>query len=639
MPYGWSGRILRIDLSEEKSLSEDVTPYSESFIGGRGINTKIMYDEVGAEISPFDQANRLCLGPGVLAGTLAPSSSRTRITSMSPRGCLGAASIGGFIGAEIRYAGYDNIIVQGKSDRPVYVYVHDDSVEFRDASHIWGKNPWETQQMIRDELGNRDVQAVCIGRAGEKLVSFACIGTGRFLSTAGRYGLGAIMGSKNLKAIAVRGTHGIRIAKEDEFIKTCLEMHNSIRQSGAYYEAKRNDSGSRNVLVRMPDSGKFVAGNWENADWYKAGFIGGIDDAEEFWNKYAAYQMGCFGCPMYHATTFEIPGIQKGSTLCVGWLSFGGTVWVNDRELITQANCLCEEYGLDIVSTAACISFLMELYHRGIITKRDTDGIPMRRGDKDAIISTIHKIGNQEGFGELFRDGVIKAARTIGKDAEEYVMQVKGLELYPLELRAYKSMALCTAIGRTHDFSHTDSEWTGAKEECERWAMDLYGQKDAALPTSYKGKALSVWDTENRHCLGDILGVCKWLIPWGPTPFMRDPAKLFSLATGTDTTEDELLTVAQRTLTLERAFDTIKGIRRKDDTLPKRLFEEPVPDGRFKGEVLDKEQFVNMLNEYYTLRGWNTDGIPTEETFKKLSLSSEWKVFKKRLHEKDSSKK
>jgi len=646
MLYGWSGRILRVDLSNKISSTQDTAPYIQSFIGGKGINVKVVYDEVGAEISPFDSANRLCLGPGVLAGTLAPASSRTEITAMSPRGLLDSAGIGGFIGAEIRYAGYDAVIIQGKAENPVYIYIHDDWVEFKDASHIWGKDPWETQEMIRDELGNRDIQAICIGCAGENLVRFACITTGRLSSVAGRCGLGAIMGSKNLKAIAVRGTRGIRIAKGDEFTQACLEFHNSIRQN--LFEARKSSRADKTIFSRYIDiSGKFVSGNWEKSNWHKDGFYNLVDDDPEvFWSKYAEHQQprgmqqpGCHGCPTFHETYFNIPGNEGiGRTKCVQWLSLSGPIWLVDRKQVIRASYLCDKYGLDAVSTGNCISFLMELYHRGIITEKDSDGIPMRRGDINAIISAIHKIGNQEGFGKLFKNGVLGAAKEIGRGAEDYAMQVKGLELYTEEVRAYKSMALLASVGKIEQYSNIDVEWAQAKEKCEKRAMDMFGRKDAAFTTSYEGKALLVWDSENRHCVTDLLGLCKFIGPWGYTLSLELPAKLLSPATGIDTSEEALLTAAQRVRTLERAFNVVRGIRRKDDIPPKRLFEEPVSDGKFKGETLDKEQFDNMLGEYYTLCGYDADGIPMEETFEKLGLSSEWKALDKVLSKNERTK-
>ncbi|MBA7617155.1 putative oxidoreductase YdhV [subsurface metagenome] len=636
MSFGWSGQILRVDLSKMESSTEDIEPYTRPFIGGRGVNVKIMYDELDPQISPFDPANRLCLGPGVLSGTLAPASTRIKITTMSPNGLLANAGIGGFIPAEIRQAGYDNIVIQGKSDKPVYLYIHDDLVEFKDASHIWGKDTAETQQIIKGEVGD-SAEIMCIGPGGENLVSFGCIVTGiEGESVAGRGGLGAIMGSKNLKAIAVRGTRGIKIAKPEEFIIACQEANNRFAETARAprYGGKGPlvELGDRRSVDYLYDAGILRLGNWEgDANWDELGRFGG---GGEFWDQYRIGHRSCFGCPAFHFNTFDVPGMGIGGVKCVDWNIFSGSIWNNDRKVVFHATYLCNRYGLDVVSTGDSIAFLMELYHKGIITEKDTDGIPMKRGDENAIISTIHKIGKQEGFGKLFRNGVLEAARMIGKGAEECAVVVNGLEMYPYEYRSYHGHALAAAVATrdaVEDMPIIEYMWVGNKEGTEKEADERYGSKEAVYPPSYEKTAAMVWDFGNINCVGDMLGVCRFYIPWVFSRSLETPAKLFSLATGRDTSVDELLIAAQRTKTLERAFNVIKGIRRKDDTLPERIFETPAPGGPFKGERLVKEKFDKMIDEYYTLRGWDEDGVPTEETFNKFGLSSEWKVFKKRF--------
>ncbi|MFC1950755.1 aldehyde ferredoxin oxidoreductase C-terminal domain-containing protein, partial [Chloroflexota bacterium] len=392
------------------------------------------------------------------------------------------------------------------------------------------------------------------------------------------------------------------------------------------------EGGDRDALDYQLESGHFYLGNWEgDASWDEEGEFGG---GTEFWDQYGLHKYECFGCPVGHSTMFNVPGIGVGSADCVGWVSFGGPVWNNDRKVTFHANYLCDRYGLDSVSTANAISFLMELYHRGMITEKDTDGIAMKRGDGKAIIAAIHKIGKQEGFGKLFRDGVLGAAKAIGKGAEDCAMVLKGLEIYALDVLTYKSHALASAIATrdvVEEFSNIAYYYLDDKEEMGKWAKELYGTEEAAFPASYEKKPLLIWDHGNRLCAIDMIGVCRYITPWTITPYLERWAKLFSLATGRDTTEDELLFAAQRTKVLERAFNVIKGIRKKDDTLPKRMFETEVSGGPYKGEKLDKKKFDKMIDEYYQLRGWDEDGVPKEETFKKFSLSSEWKVFKKRL--------
>jgi len=630
MSSGWSGQILRIDLSTGKSWTEDTEPYTRLFIGGKGINVKIMYDEVGPKIGPFDPDNRICIGPGVLAGTLAPAHSRMKITSVSPNGFLQNSGIGGYIPAEIRKAGYDNLIIQGKSDKPVFLYIDDGNVEIRDASHIWGKDTQETQRAIKEETGDR-VKIACMGPAGENLVSFSCIVTG-VGSSAARGGFGAVMGSKNLKAIAVSGTGHAKIARPSEFLAACKEMHLWLPESSDSIKmSSKEGHGSKYALGNWYDQGLTIIGNWEEKDasWDRVGDLG---DPEQFYEQYASNQFGCSGCPVHHWHLFDIPGRCRGSWKCSQLRAFSAPVWVNDRKVMIQANILSQNYGMDSEATSNAVSFLMELYHRGIISEKDTDGIPMRRGDEQGIFAAIEKIGRQEGFGRLFRDGVWGAAKKIGKDAEECAMVVNGQEMEIYEVRAYKSQSLVAALTDgtvSHGIPIIDYSWFFAKEDREKLAEELYGSREAAVPHSYEKKGLTVWDAENRCTAGDMLGTCKWLIPWGVTYKLDIPAQLFSLATDRPTSEDDLLWAAQRTLTLERAFRVLREIRR--DALPNRLFESAVPDGVYKGERLDREKFEDMLDEYYSLRGWNEEGIPAEETFKKFALSSEWKTFKKYL--------
>ena len=625
MSFGWTGDILRVDLSSKRSWTEPTEPYTRSFIGGRGINVKIVYDEVGDTVTPYDPENRICFGPGPLTGTLAPCSGRMKVTAMAPNGLMASSGIGGFIGAKIRHAGYDNLVIQGKSDEPVYLYINDGSVEFRDASHLWGKDTQDTQQVIKEEVGN-SVETMCVGRAGENLVSFACIVTG-LGSAAGRGGFGAIMGSKNLKAVAVTGSRQIRVSNADQFVPACERAQKDIRELPAMQKTAKEGLGELYSVAAFYDAGQLTLGNWEveDASWDE---VGRFDGAEEFYKQYAGRQYGCFACPVNHYHVFHVPEIGTGTTKCTGWMSFAGNVWNNDRKLMFHANYLCNRYGLDVTATGVAISFLMELYHKGIITEKDTDGIPMRRGDEEAIITAVHEMGKLEGFGKLLRDGVWQAAKTIGKGAEECAMVVKGAELEPYEIRAFKSEALIAAIaaGTLAEGLSVEFAYLGDPASVGEWVEATYGSKEYAVPSVHEGKALIFYDYENRLMVADMLGLCHWIFP-RRIPSFEIPAKLFSLATGRETSWEQLSFAAQRAKALERAFDVRRGITRADDTLPKRMFDTSVPGGRFDGERLDRQMFDKMLDEYYALRGWDEQGIPTEETFKRYGLTSEWRTL------------
>jgi aldehyde:ferredoxin oxidoreductase len=641
MSFGWAGQILRADLSDGRISKEPVEPYTRHFIGGRGVSAKMLFDEVAPKLSLYDPANRIFFGPGVLTGTPAAGSSRLKVTGVGAGGWVRAAGLGGNIPQAMKWAGYDLIVVQGKSDTPVYLYIHDDSVEIRDASHIWGKDTYETQLILKDELG-KPFEVMCIGPGGENEVAFGSIHTD-WGSAAGRCGFGGVMGSKKLKAIAVKGTRGVRIAKLEEFLKLAEEQREAYAANKEGIETMQT-VGTKCLAWAWQRAGVSPRGNFEECDWDLMQFT----KMDDFYNKYGVCPHVCGSCPIEHFTTFEMRGVGKGAAKCTGTHSVTVTIWNNDWELAFRAYNLINRYGLDIISTCNIIAFLMELYDRGIITAEDTDGVPMKKGNEDAIITAIRKIGEQEGFGRLFKEGVVQGAKQIGSGAEKYAMAVKGMELEPYEYRVIKQMALATATN-TKDlidsinifaFDWAETLHDEIRENDEKMAEEMYGTREAAYPHSYEAAAAPTVDMENRTLAADMVGVCKWLIPWYMTPYLDVPAKMFSLATGVEMSEADLLSAAARVVTLERAVNVMKGMRRKDDTLPKRLFQEPVPGGRYKGERLIKAKFDKMLDSYYALRGYDRDGIPKEETFKKYGLLPEWQVFKKKalVVAKESSK-
>lgn len=636
--YGWTGNILRVDLSNRKNYIEPTAPYTGSFIGGRGISVKMLYDELDPKVTSFHPGNKIFFGPGVLTGTPAVGSSRLKITSVAVGGYLRHAGLGGDIANAIKWAGYDLIVVQGKLDKPSYLYINNGSIEFRDASHIWGKYTYDSEQTIKDEIG-KPAAVLCIGPAGENQVSYGTVHCG-WGSSAGRCGMGSIMGSKNLKAIAVSGTRGVKIARPEEFLKVAEE------QRKTYAADQAANFVIRDLLRDLPfgwdQAGVGARGNFEACDWNQME----IKHVKEFNEKYASRPHVCGGCSINHFISYDVPGIGKGGAKCTGVYSVHATLWNNDWNLAFQAYNLINKYGMDVMSTSSIIAFLMELYEKGIITAKDTDGIPMKKGDADAILSAIHKLGKQEGFGKLFKDGVAAGAKKIGRGAEDYAMSVKGLELQPMEFRYMKPQALANATN-TKDFIDSPCDYSYAwaqspppvQEQLEQLAEKIYGTRDAARPDKYESAPPVVVDFESKVAAGDMVGICKYLIPMMFSFFLDMPAKLVSLATGVEISEPELMTAAQRVVTLERACQVIQGIRRKDDTLPKRLFEEPVPSGPHKGDKLDKANFDKMVDHYYALHGYDSNGVPKEETFKKFGLLAEWKVFRDKVPEaKDKAK-
>jgi aldehyde:ferredoxin oxidoreductase len=639
MSFGWGGQILRLDLSNRKTSAVSTESYTRLFIGGRGINVKMLYDEVGPEVSMFDPANKVFFGPGVLAGTPAVSSSRLMVTGLGAGGFLRYAGLGAGIPKEIKCAGYDAIVAEGKADKPVYVFINNDSVEFKDASHTWGKDVYETQQLIRDELG-KSVEVMCIGPGGENAVAFGSIHSD-WGSVAGRGGMGGVMGSKNLKAIAVRGTRGVKLAKPEEFLQIAEEQRKDYASREETIESMRL-WGDRWLSWCLQEGGLGARGNFEAYDGPLGWDTMRITKMDDFAEKYGAGWHVCGSCAIHHFMMYDVPGIGKGGAKCTGTTNVTSTLWNNDWKLGFQVYNLANKYGLDIMSITNIIAFLMELYDKEIITTADTDGIPILRGDANAIIQTIHKIGKQEGFGQLFKDGVVQGAKKIGKDAEKYAMANKELELEPYEYRAIKPFALASATN-TKDLTGALNErvynWAASGDKAtrdaeEELALKIYGTKEAALPHSYDGAAISTVVDEGRTCACDMIGVCKWVIPWDMSEYYDIQSKLFSFATGVEMSDEDIVFAAQRVVTLERAFNIRRGLTRADDTLPDRFFEEPVPGGPYKGEKLSKTKFAKMIDDYYNLRGYDKNGTPTEETFIKYALKPEWEVFKKETSQK-----
>ena len=604
----------------------------DKFIGGRGINVKLLFDELEPCVQPFDPENLIIFGPGALTGTPAPNASRMAVSTLLPYGHIASSNMGAFIGAEMRYAGINQLIIQGKSDKPVYLFIHDNGVEFIDAGTMWGRGTDETQETIKKELKDPDAQVMCIGPAAENLVSFSCIMTGMH-SAAGHGGFGAVMGSKNLKAVAVRGKGGVKIARLTEFLNVCSDLSHRITQNPAIKAVCA--SGDRYQIFNAASGGSVVFGNFEAPD---TGILTAEEwktKAEQFWNQHAAGKIGCVGCPMYHFDVFSVPDVGLRAAKCTALgLSFSTRLWNSDYELMFKASTLCNSYGLDSTSTTNIIAFLMELYNEGIISERDTDGIPIKRGDPNAILTTIHKLARQEGFGRLFRDGLVAAAKSIGKGAESYAMHVKGLEMSATEPRISKSQAMTYAMCRDIQDAPPLVEGMAEfdKDTAEKLAFDLVGSSSAAYRDGYEKKGLLTWDSENRATVLDSLGICKWFF-LSQGILLDIPAKLYSLATGRDISENDLLISAQRVRTLERATNVTRGLTRKDDTLPERLFESAVPQGKFEGTKLDKKMFNSMVDEYYAASGWDANGIPREEIFRNLGLDAEWQRFQQQMKE------
>jgi aldehyde:ferredoxin oxidoreductase len=621
--YGWVGKILKVDLTEGKITTEPIEAYIDDYVGGRGLGVKLIYDNYKPGTGALEPGNPLLLNTGPLTGTALPGSGRVDVTALSPMSNLRAKSnFGAYWGPELKFNGYDHLIITGKAEKPCYLWIHDGRVEIRSAEHLWGQDTFETQKLIQKELGDPEVKVVCIGPGGENLVKFACLisETG---DAAGRTGMGAVMGSKNLKAVAVRAFGSVKVARPQEFLELSIQVNHEVRESPAYQEL--SVWGVARGVQMMYQMGFFPVGYFEDVC------------VEEICQQYAApayleqhnlKNVGCYCCPGRCMNFLSVPGLGKGVTSCEPFSGFTGALWNLDMDTFWEATLLVNKLGIDCTETSASIGLLMELFHEGIITEKETDGIPMERGSKEAILTTIRKIAAREGYGELLAQGQKAFANQIGPAAVEKLDLVKGLAPHAYEFRSFHGTALMQAVGHRGDplplrGSLLEVDWNHAPEWFQQVAKEQFGNEEAAIPTSYVGKARAAVISEHMERVPDNLGICKWIYGLFAYQDVTMAHRLFNLVTGKDWDLEQLLKVSERVRNMERMFDVRQGLTRKDDDLPKKFFEVPLSKGKFAGEVLDRAKFEQMKDEYYEIRGWDKEtGIPTREKLVELGLEA-----------------
>lgn len=625
--YAWVGKILHIDLAKKKIWTEKLTKeLGVRFLGARGINAKLLWDLIKKPgIDPFSPENVLIFGAGTLTGTVAPSSGRTTITCKGPSTNLYLkTNMGGHWGAELKFAGYDHIVLHEASKSPVYVWISDDYVELRDASHLWGLNVRETDESLKQDLDDREVKVACVGPAGENLVRFAAIMNSVY-HAAGRGGAGAVMGSKNVKAIAVRGTKTITIRDPDKFREVAHSARESLaKDSGAQSLYNYGTSGSIepvNELHAFPNY-NFRSGHLENVKP-----LTGQNLVEK---GYLKRRVGCFSCTIScHRYCSVDEGVYAG-TFTGGpeyesFCALGGGTWVIDTEAVLKANELCNLLGLDTISTGNVIQWAMETYERGILSKKDTDGIDLTFGNSEALIKTVEMIGYRKGkIGSLLAEGVKRAAEKVGKDSWKWaICNSKGLEQSSVETRVAKSYALAFAVnprGPDHLHTETFAEF-GASPEAIALIEKITGDKKWASPHYTEFRPEIVRWHEDCYAVTDSLGFCAFTstAAYGVTP--SNMAEMFSSATGIPMTEKEIMLAGRRIVTLEKCFNVREGADRKLDDLPWRLMHEPVASGPTKGFMNSEEEMNGMLDKYYTLHGWDLKtSWPYKETLGMLKL-------------------
>ena len=599
--YGWTGTILRVNLSDGK-ITREATDLDlvRKYVGARGLGGRILSDEVDPTTDALSPKNKLIFAPGPFSGTFAPSAGRFDVITKSPlNGTIAASNSGGVFGPELKYAGYDAVIIEGKAAKPSYLWIKDDQVEVRDAGDIWGRNVLDTTDLVREQT-DEEARVACIGPAGERQALIACI-MNEMHRAAGRTGVGAVMGSKNLKAVAVSGTGSVKVADPVGFKAAVLKSRQMIQAhpvGGAGLKAYGTD-----VLVNILNQiGALPTRNYQDGYFPTADKIGG----ESLAAKQLVRPKGCFSCIIScgRVTKVENPdykGFGEGPEYESAW-GFGADCGIDDLDAITKANFLCNEYGLDTISLGSTIACAMELFELGVITAKDTDGVDLRFGNAAAMVEMTRKACAGEGFGEKLAQGSYRMAESYGHP--ELSMTCKKQEMPAYDPRGVQGIGLNYATnnrGGDHVRGYTI-------------AVEVLNNGMAMDPHVTEGKAGLDIVFQNLTAALDSSGACLFST-FGIGG--AELAEMLSALTGVEFTVDEFMKAGERIWNMERVWNLKTGLTAADDTLPVRLLKEPIKTGPSKGLV---NRLSEMLPEYYKLRGWDDAGVPTKAKLKELAL-------------------
>ena len=612
---GYAGNILRINLTNQ-TYSVEPTPKElmRGFIGGRGFNMWRLYYETPQQAGPLHEDNNLYIGVGPLNGTSWPGAARVNFSGRSPQtGNLGDSNVGGAFGPEVKYAGYDQIIIQGQAEKPVWLFIHNGKVQFNTAAHLQGLDVVETQATIKKALGTPRVQVAVAGPAAHAGVVF----TGIFCSgvrAAGRTGMGRLMASKNVMAVAVLGHKAVRAAHPEKFEAMVRDLIAKIKQHPQY--AGRLQMGTTFLMSALNNMGALSSKHFQEGTMDTINQVSG----EALSERVKIKNRGCFSCtvPCSRVYKTEYKGhkmVGEGPEF-EGLMGFSGRVGASSLEFSLASCNRCNRLGLDVITTAEVISFCMELHQRGMLTSAEADGLDLSWGNEATIATLIEKIARREGFGDILADGVDEAARKLGR-GREYCMSVKGLELFMADPRGLKGYAAGLAVasrGGDHLRSEPSFEFSNDYEE----GIRRYGAAESANRLAHKGKGRLLKDFEERSALSDSLNVCKNTLVNMEIMLWDETAQLLELLTGEPWSGEEVHQACERIVNVERLYLARLGMGRKDDTLPDRFLKETLTTGDSAGQVVDLD---SMLDEYYTARGWDVaSGLPTQAKLDELCL-------------------
>ncbi len=620
--YGYAGKLLRIDLSKEKGSVEETKPeILRKFLGGVGYGAKLLYDEIPAGIDPLSPENKLVFTTGPLTGTMAPGSGFAEVCCKSPLTDIWSESkCGGEWGGTLRKAGYDFLIIEGKAREPKYIVIDDDRVEIRPAEKLRGKTTSQKDKLIKEELKDAKSENAVIGPAGEKLVRFANIMVGG--RAFGRCGAGAVMGSKSLLAIAVKGTGKIPVAKPDRFLSVTKRCNKKVL--AVVGKEGMAPDGTTGDIPSCDNIGDIPTKNWKSNSWGK-----GEELYHHFKTKNLVRAVPCYkGCVLrcgriarVEGGEWKTPEHEGGEYESICGFTF--SVLNDDMDAAVHATYLCNEYGLDTISTGAVIAFAMDCYDEGIIDRKEADGLELTWGNTETMIELVRRIAGRKGIGRILGEGTRRASQEIGKGSKLLSMDVKGLEGPSHDGRSSKALALMYGVGnRGMCHIHTLEGFLYDRGKMN-FGLAPYGlpNPENVDPFAEEGKGRIAKKLQDFGILPDILGLCKFYAYFGLGP--TELAELTSSLTGWDIDGEELLNVGERVYNLQRLFNVREGVRRIDDQLPERVRQLP-EFGKYSSVVeCEIKDYQRMLDEYYQARGWSLEtGIPTKEKLQQLGLEA-----------------
>jgi aldehyde:ferredoxin oxidoreductase len=623
MIHGVGGRILWVNLTkgsiEKKLLDEEMIRH---YLMGAGYLSRVLFDLIPKGTDPFSEKNVLGMATGLLTGSMFPQASRHVIAALSPlTGIWGESHAAGFWGAELKFAGYDAIVFTGASTSPVYLNIKDDDVDLLDAEEagIWGKNVFETDDLLKEKHGKR-IRILSIGQAGENLVRFAAIMNDRDRASA-RSGLGAVMGSKNLKAVSVRGTGKLTVADPKNYLKQIDVFHK--RMMANPFTPGRIKYGTTSLVELMQHIGRLPSYNMRQGVFEGFEKISGDAINRKYLVK-ARADFSCLQrCGRYTAVRSGPYAYEGGAPEFETQSSMGSRCGNDNLESVLFGHHLANQYGLDTISLGGTISWAMEAWDEGLLTADDTGGVDLSWGNHETVVNLTRMIALREGFGDVLAEGSARAAQRIGRGTEKFVMAVKKQEIAGQEPRAQKSMGLAAvtaARGADHLYGFPVLDEAGFDEEIrERFGEQYLPEMADRLNPKYKG--IMVKECEDFMVMIESVGLCKYGTQIPPEFFYEDIALALRIHNGLDMTKKDLQVIGERIVNLNRLFNARFGITREDDRLPERLTKEKAPLGPSAGEVVELD---TMLDEYYTKRGWDLNtGLPTKETLERLGLSGD----------------